>query len=86
MTDRAARVAWVLRHLDDLDADFARFYRCDLYDLDGPRLFARAERVTAYGGVMAIRLREQQAEDEEQVPAGAQVVPLEHMADMIEIG
>ena len=88
MTERIGEVRWVLRYLDDLDADFARFYRCDLYDLSGPRLFSRAQRVTAYGGVMAIRLHEENEAEREDlpVPAGAQTVPLESMSDLIEMG
>lgn len=85
MTERIGEVAWVLDHLDDLDADFARFYRCDLYALPGPRLFSRAQRVTAYGGVMALRLQ-QEAEDAGPLPAGATVVPLQGMSDLIEMG
>ena len=87
MTERAGEVAWVLNHLDDLDADFARFYRCDLYDLSGPRLFSRAQRVTVYGGVVAFRLREQTQEDDpEPLPAGARAVPLSELSDLIEMG
>lgn len=89
MTQRAGEIAWVLDHLDDLDADFARFYRCDLYSLSGPRLFSRAARVTAYGGVMTLRLHEQREPEQEDagpVPAGARVVPLHEMSDLIEMG
>lgn len=40
-------------HEHDLEADFLRFYRIDMYSLDFPKLFRLAERVFAYGGVMA---------------------------------
>jgi hypothetical protein len=78
MTDRMAELAWVPYHLDDLDADFARFYRCDWESLSGPRLMTRAQRVSAYGGVMTdriIRQREPESAPTEDVfpplPPGA---------------
>ncbi len=49
---------WVLEYENDLDADFLVFYNIDLAeeDIPGPRFFALAHRVTAYGGVMAARV------------------------------
>ncbi len=50
---------WVLDHLDDLDADFRVYYRIDgvgdedFGDMTGPRFFALASRLPAYGGLMA---------------------------------
>lgn len=60
MVDRAAEVLWVLDHLRDLDADFLRFYRLDIRQVDGPRLLALAHRVAAFGGVMTMRVGEAQ--------------------------
>ena len=55
--DRIAEVAWVLDHLDDLDADFLAIYGIDLeqVDISAARYFALAHRLTAYTGVMAAR-------------------------------
>src|SRR5690606_13969645 len=57
-----SEVAWVLDHEADLDADFLRFFpQLGIHPtevLDGPRFFALARRVAAYGGVMAVRLQE----------------------------
>lgn len=60
----ARRVDW-LNYLDDLDADFLRFYGIDLEseDMSSVRFFALAERTFAYGGVMTKRA-EQKAEEE----------------------
>lgn len=55
---------WVLDHLDDLDADFRRFYgiagigREEFGDLSGPEFLSLAYRVGAYGGVMAVMAQE----------------------------
>lgn len=58
---------WILDYLDDLDADFRRFYRIDgigderfPHDMSAHRFFALAHRVSAYEGVMASRLMEQE--------------------------
>lgn len=94
MMERTDEIGWVLLHLDDLDADFARFFHVDYLDLDGPRFFTRAQRVSAYGGVMTMRLaevgREAEPEPEEPdtfappVPAGAVVRPLSDFSSLIE--
>ena len=60
MTQRTREVAWVLDHLDDLEADFLRFYRLDTDTLTGPRYFRLAHRVSAYGGVMTARVNAEQ--------------------------
>lgn len=56
-----AQVGWVIDYLPDLDADFLRFYGIDIGAdaLDGPRFLNLAQRVSAYGGVMAARAEEQ---------------------------
>jgi hypothetical protein len=52
---------WVLDHLDDLESDFSVFHRIeDMYSLDGPLFFRRAHRISAYAGVMAARVMEQE--------------------------
>ncbi|MFF4346813.1 hypothetical protein [Streptomyces sp. NPDC001530] len=53
---------WVLDHEDDLDADFLAIYGIDLreQEVDGPRYFALAHRLTAYQGVMAARVDQEQ--------------------------
>lgn len=83
-----AELAWVPFFIDDLDADFARFYRCDWETLGGPRLMTRAQRVAAYGGVVTARFAKyQRATEPEQddtlpaLPAGAR---RGHQPDLIE--
>ncbi|MFG3051907.1 hypothetical protein ACGFZP_13280 [Kitasatospora sp. NPDC048239] len=46
-------------HVDDLEADFQAHYGLDQAELDGPRWVRLAQRVAAYGGVMARRIEEQ---------------------------
>jgi len=87
MTARIAELSWVPSHLDDLDADFARFYRCDWETLSGPRLMTRAERVALYGGIVTQRLiprrRTASAPDDTlpPLPAGAQIGDLSNMIE-----
>lgn len=59
--NRIAEVAWVLDHLDDVDADFLAIYGIDLEqaDVSARRYFALAHRLTAYQGVMAARVEEE---------------------------
>lgn len=82
MTARIQEIGWILNHLDDLDADFLRYYRQDWRTLDGPRFFSLAERVVTYGGV--IYWRAVKAVQEEPEP----VVRLAELAgdDLIEVG
>lgn len=91
MMERVQQTAWVLDHLDDLDADFLRFYRVDYMDLPGPRFFALAARVSVYDGMLTARIRQAEIDatdplDAAPVPEGAKVVPLSEIADMIESG
>ncbi|HEU4754006.1 MAG TPA: hypothetical protein VFU47_12930 [Armatimonadota bacterium] len=65
MICRARQIAWTLAHLRDLDADFLRFYGREWWQMTGPEFFARAARVSAYGGVMTAILRAEQAEAEQ---------------------
>lgn len=67
IASRVDQVSWCLLYLDDLDADFARFYRREWWEHDGPRFFARAVRLVAYGGVMTNRLDALRAEDAAEV-------------------
>lgn len=59
--DRYREIGWILDHEDDLDADFRRFLRIDLDedDIDARRFVQYAQRVSAYGGVMALRVEAQ---------------------------
>lgn len=98
MTQRAGELSWVLHHVEDLDADFARFYRVDWQTLTGPRFFSRAQRVSAYGGIMsAVVEAEARAERATRealdmegddtlppLPEGATYVPESAMADLIQ--
>jgi len=62
VVDRIEEVLWVLDHLEDLDADFLAIYGIDLeqVEISGPRYFHLAHRLTAYQGVMAARVDEEQ--------------------------
>jgi hypothetical protein len=56
----------VIDHLDDLESDFSAIHRVDdIYDLDGPQFFKKAWRMSAYQGVMRMRL---EAEAEQNSP------------------
>jgi hypothetical protein len=59
--DRLVQVIWVIDHQADIDADFLAIYGIDLreQEVDGPRYFALAHRLTAYTGVMAARVEEE---------------------------
>lgn len=61
LAHRIGEVWWVLDHEQDIDADFLAIYGIDLrtYDMDGPRYFALAHRLTAYTGVMQARAEEE---------------------------
>lgn len=51
----------MIDHLADLRSDLSRFHRVDdIERLDGPRFMELAWRVSAYEGVIAMRLQEQQ--------------------------
>lgn len=76
MMARVEEVAWVLDHLDDLDSDFSVFHRVDDFrSLRAPRMFALAQRLPAYGGVMAARVRELE-------PAAPELEPGEVPSDL----
>lgn len=68
---------WVLDHLDDLDADFLACYGIDLAvdEVSGPRFFALAHRVAAYGGVMSARQDEQQEQVQDRGGPSATPAP-----------
>lgn len=56
LKERIDQIVWVPEYLDDLEADFLRFYGIyDIYDMEGPRFFKSAVRLLAYGGVMTAR-------------------------------
>ncbi len=80
---------WVLDHLQDLDADFIRFYRIyDFYELPFTRFFDLAVRTPAYGGVMAVRVEQAQEESKKHNPSKslrdgtAKEVPLDNILSM----
>ena len=68
MMDRVESATWIVPVMDDLDADFARFYRRDWWEHTGPRFLARAERVHVYGGAVAEAFRRALAERETTAP------------------
>lgn len=84
---------WVLDYIEDLDADFLRFYRIDGFlEMDSVRFFSLALRLGFYDGVIAGRIRIEHEEAEKRNPAksvrnGEEVkeVPLESFADLIEM-
>lgn len=56
-----SQVGWVLAHLADLHSDFLRFFpqfgKDPVSEMTGPEFFVLADRVSAYGGVMTIRVQ-----------------------------
>ena len=54
-----AEVMWVVDHEDDVASDLSAFHRIDdPMQVDGPRYFMLALRLTAYAGVMQARALE----------------------------
>lgn len=46
----------MLDYLDDIESDMSAFHRVDnIWEMEGPRFFRMAFRLTAYSGVMAAR-------------------------------
>lgn len=77
LEERTGQLLWVLDHLDDLDADFLACYGIDLHDCDlaGPRFFALAHRVLAFGGVMSARAETEREEQDGPRPSPTQPAP-----------
>lgn len=80
---------WVLEYLRDLDADFIRFYQIyDFYELPCDRFLDLANRVSAYQGVMSLRVEAAQEEAKKHNPSKAlrdgtgQEVPLDDVLSM----
>jgi hypothetical protein len=70
----------VLNHLEDLESDFRVYYRLtpeDILDLSGPQFLALARRVPAYGGVMAVRIEQEEggSTTTERTSGAEKVVP-----------
>lgn len=64
----------MIEHLDDLEADFLRFFQVDdIYQLDGPRFMRLAWRVSAYRGVIHMRLQDQEQGGQPAVGSAAPV-------------
>lgn len=73
----------MIAHLDDLESDFSRFHRVDdVWRMDGPRFMRMAWRIEAYGGVMALRRREQFPELAAMTTATAVSVPAREVVDL----
>jgi hypothetical protein len=77
LADRVSQVMWVLDHQADIDADFLAIYGIDLYEqeVDGPRYFALAYRLTAYQGVMAALADEEREDQPSTTPTRTQAAP-----------
>lgn len=94
MIERVEQIAWTLDHLDDLDSDFSVFHRADSFrSLPAPRMFALAQRLPAYGGVMSVRAQDYEPDPDEPEPGGDEVSSDAHtltthpgLAGLIEIG
>lgn len=66
----------MIDYLDDLESDFSRFHRIDdIYELDGPRFMRLAWRISVYGGVMALRVQNQEPATETAAPTPAVAAP-----------
>jgi hypothetical protein len=61
IVERVEELLWVLDHQDDIDADFLAIYGLDLehVEISSRRYFTRAQRLTAFQGVMAARVEEE---------------------------
>lgn len=89
MINRVEQVAWCLPYLDDLDADFARFYRREWWEHSGPLFFSRAVRVVAYDGVTASAIRRDMDREPEHEPEPPDVLDMLNdpaYAGMVEVG
>lgn len=96
MIVRVEQVLWTLSYLDDLDADFARFYRREWWEHSGPRFFARALRLMTYGGTLAAQVehdlrveqeqREADPEPADDVPDILDALDARDMVGLVEVG
>lgn len=58
-------MAWVLDHLADLESDFSAIHRVDdMYALDTATFFSRVYRMSAYQGVIRMRVEAEQERQE----------------------
>lgn len=71
MLDRVSEIYWILSNWDDVDADFLRFYNIDLDEgevevdvVGSARFFKLANRLAAYEGMVAARLRMERESNE----------------------
>lgn len=58
--DRLIEVRWLLEHLDDVRSDLSVYHGIDVDDVESMparRFFLLAERLPAYGGVVAVAVR-----------------------------
>lgn len=70
----------MLKHIRDIESDLSAFHRIDnIWDMNGPRFFTLAYRLTAYKGVMRA-LAEKQASEQGKRTGGSgggrEVVPV----------
>lgn len=66
----------MIDHLADLESDFAVLHRVDdIYQLDGPQFMRKAWRMSAYQGVMRMRLEAQAQAEESAASSPAPSVP-----------
>lgn len=63
--DVASEYGWVADHLEDIDADFMRFYRLDYRTLPARRFFDLTSRLGVYGGVLSTRIKNAEAIEDE---------------------
>ena len=64
-TERLAQIMWLLAHLDDVRSDMSVYHRIDVDDVESmpaSKFFMLAERLPAYGGVLAVSVRHAVAE------------------------
>lgn len=89
-----SEIIWVLEYLDDIDADFLRFYGIDLSQDDpvaSARFFKLAYRLPAYQGVISARIDQEREAAKTISPSRelrngtATEVPIEAMSEFIEM-
>ncbi|MCW2898573.1 MAG: hypothetical protein JWO67_838 [Streptosporangiaceae bacterium] len=72
MLERLREVLWLLDYLDDVESDMSSFHRVDdIYEMDAPRFFRLAVRLTAYQGVLAARRMAEEQNNGQNGPSTA---------------
>lgn len=80
----------MFHHLDDLEADFRAVYRltpAEALELDGPQFLALAYRLTAYPGVLQVRVQEEAEHEAPRQDGELESSPhnLQHNADLADV-